>query len=152
MNLELRTMLLVVALLALAGSASASDVDKYMLEMKVWIEGEHRDDPLLVVDAGEPASIAFENADGRTGWKLDVQVDPPGPGEGAPEGAIWVDFSIHQLENGQWEHLADSMIGVHEGRTGTLSVANGEGESTPQNSLVYVEVRTSRMRSGEKSR
>lgn len=152
MKAELCKPLLFLALSVLAGSASASEVKRYMLEMTVWIEGERREAPVLIIDSGEPTSIDFEGAEGRRGWKIEVQVNPPGPGEGAPEGAIWMDFSIHRQEDGQWEHLADSMLGIHEGRTGTLSVASEDGQASPENSLVYVEVLASRLRPGEQPR
>lgn len=152
MKLELRKTLLLLAPLVLAGGTSAADAERYMLEMEVWFEGEYRDAPVLVVESGEPASIDVEGVEGRSGWKIEVQVNPPGPGEGAPDGAIWMDFSIHQQEDGQWEHLADSMLGVHEGRTGTLSVANDEGQASPESSLVYVEVLASRLRPGDQPR
>lgn len=152
MKPDLYRPLLCLALLALAGSTPASEAVRYMLEMELWIEGEHRDSPLLVVESGEPASITVDDAEGRSGWKIEVEVNPPGPAEGAPDGAIWIDFAIHQLEDGQWEHLADSMLGIHEGRTGKLSVADGSVQATAANSRVFLEVRASRLRPGEGAR
>jgi len=130
----------------LAGKLMAADADRYMIEMELWIEGELRASPMVVVEGGEPAEISSLEADGQPGWKIELEVEPPGAGEGAPDGAIWLHLSIHQHEDGEWVHLADSLLGVPEGRANSLSVLQGDGAATAEDSLVYLVARTSRMR------
>lgn len=132
----------------LAGNLFADDAERYMVEMELWIEGELRGTPMVVVEADEPAEISSLEADGLAGWKIELEVEPPGAGEAAPEGAIWLHLSIHQYEDGEWLHLADSLLGVPEGRANTLSVVQGDGAPTAEESLVYLIARTSRMRPG----
>ncbi len=133
-----------------AGSAvCAQQGDRYMVDMTLWIDGEQRGTPVVVVEPGAPASVEVSNPSGG-GWKIELLVEPPAASEAAPAGATWLNLTIYEQRDGQWEPLADSLLGVREGRAGTMSVVEaGDKPATPRNSLVHLSVQLSRLRPGQ---
>ncbi|WP_147306651.1 MULTISPECIES: hypothetical protein [unclassified Wenzhouxiangella] len=121
-----------------------------MVEMELWIEGEQRGTPMLVVEPGEPATVEVSDATGESGWKIELLVDPPIASEGAPVGSIWLNLAVQERREGEWELLTDSLLGVREGRTGTMTlVESGVDEATRENSLVHLTARASILRPSE---
>lgn len=128
----------------LAGNVLAEE--RFLIEVELWLQGEKHGEPIMVVTAGEEASISRTDEAGEEGWRLTVEVERPGRQEGAPFGALWLHVGVHQLLDGTWEHLADSILGVPEGQAATLSVVEGEVERPgPENSIVFLTARTSRV-------
>ncbi|NBD96084.1 MAG: hypothetical protein GVY11_06390 [Gammaproteobacteria bacterium] len=145
-----RLLCLVMLLSVLAaGNAAAQPENQYVVEMDLWIDGEQRGTPIVVAPSGELSSVEVGTASGEGGWKIDVLVEAPADGEGAPIGATWLNLTVHEQRDGEWEVLADSLLGIHEGRTGTMSLVEpGVEQATPENSQVYLTVQASRLRPG----
>lgn len=140
----------VLSVLGVVNAAASDKPDRYMVEMELWIEGEQRGSPMLVVEPGEPASIEVSDPSGEGGWKIDLLVDPPVASEGAPVGSIWLNLAVHELRDGEWESLTDSLLGLREGRTGTMTVVeSGVDQATRENSLVHLSARASFLRPSE---
>lgn len=137
-----------VALMSL-GLAAQVLAEQYLIEAELWLDGEKQGTPTLVVNAGSPASIARLDDDGSDSWRLEVEVESADSHILSPGDALWVNVSVHQSVNGRWEHLADSILGVPEGQTATLSVVDGDAESSPETAAVYLRIKTSRMRPAE---
>lgn len=134
-------------LLGLCCQAATAGAPQYLVEMELWLDGRPEDAPTMVVEAGSPAMLERADEQGENGWRIELQVEPPAESEGAPEGAIWLELAVHRLEKGQWDHLADSILGVPEGQSSVLSVAaDPELPATPENSQVYLRISTSRLR------
>lgn len=132
-----------------AGLTLAAEGDQYMVEMELWTEGQQRGTPIVVVAPGEQASVELGDDSGEGGWKIDVLLDPPAAAEGAPVGAIWLNLTVHELRDGEWEPLADSLLGVPEGRSASMSVVEaGVEQATPENSVVYLTAQASLLRPG----
>lgn len=135
--------------LTLAGSALARGVDadqRYAVEMELWIDGELRGAPSIVAVAGQSASVEVANASANDGWKIELLVEPPGVSEGAPVGAVWLELVVYERGDREWETLADSLLGVPDGQTAVMSVVGaGIEEAEPENSLVYLMARATRL-------
>lgn len=140
-------LVLVMSLLGAINASVAETGDRYMVEMELWIEGEQRGTPMVVVEPGEPASVEVSDPSGERGWKIDLLVDPPVAAEGAPVGSIWLNLAVHELRDGEWEPLTDSLLGLREGRTGTMTVVDSDvDQATQENSLVHLSARASFLR------
>lgn len=145
---SLMVLLLLPALAA--GSDETLQGDQYMVEMALWIDGKERGTPIVVVEPDTPASVEVSDDSGRERWKIELLVQAPPASEGAPAGATWLYLTVYQGNDGEWETLADSLLGVREGRTAAMAVADvSEEPATKQNSLVYLEAQASRLRPGE---
>lgn len=141
-----KILILLLASLAV-GSVPAADGDQYMVEMELWIDGEQRGTPMVVLPPGELGSIQVGSESGGGGWKIDVLVESPARAEGAPSGAIWLNLTVYGQREGEWEPLADSLLGVPEGRPATMSVVEtGVEQATQENSLVHLTARASLLR------
>lgn len=141
------TAVLTLVLAFVAGSAMAAG-DRYMIDLALWINGEKVGEPMVIVEAGKPASILKQDEEDASGYRVELEVEHPGPEEGAPGGAIWLHVGVSELADGSWENLADSMIGVVEGETGTISVVEGEvAQPEPGNSIVYLTANPLRLES-----
>lgn len=118
-----------------------------MVEMVLWIDGKKRGEPIVVTEPGQRASVEVGDADGQNGWRVELLVEPTAS-EGDPGGAIWVNLEVYRRSDGTISLLADSLLGVPEGRPGVLSVvdAGQSGEASPENSRVYLTARTSLLR------
>ncbi|WP_376690751.1 hypothetical protein [Wenzhouxiangella sp. EGI_FJ10409] len=137
--------------IALVGSAAASGDDRYMVEMELWIDGEQRGTPLVVLPPGEQGSVEVRNEEGDQGWKIEVLVEAPAATQSAPLGSTWLNLAVHELQDGEWNLLADSLLGVPEGRSTSMSVVGSEVEqATRENSRVHLSARASLMRPGER--
>ncbi len=148
-----RSLALILAVSLGLGSAVAQ-APRYMVEMELWIDGEQRGTPRLVVEAGEAAELMSTDPDAQSGWKIELEVEPPDPSEGAPQGAIWLHIAVAELANGEWEHLTDTLLGMPEGQSSSLSLVEGGGNSdpapeAPENSRLYLTVRSSLLRPGD---
>src|SRR5699024_6955775 len=109
-------------LVASALAEGSNEEARYAVAMELWVDGELRGTPAVVTVAGRPASVAVADASEGDGWKIELRVEPPVVSEGAPVGAIWLELSVHERRDGDWEVLADSLLGVPEGRSATMSV------------------------------
>lgn len=139
-----------LSVFAAANTSAADKADRYMVEMELWIEGEQRGTPMLVVEPGEPATVEVSDSSGEGGWKIDLLVDPPIASEGAPVGSVWLNLAVQERRDGEWELLTDSLLGLREGRAGTMTlVESGVDEATRENSLVHLTASASLLRPSE---
>lgn len=133
----------------LLGDSSAQAAERYMIEMELWIDGSKRGEPMLIVEPAEPAEISSTDPEGEKGWRIELEVEPPAAIEGSAGGSIWLRLSIHRLVDGSWQYLTDSMLGVPEGESHTLSVAGGDGGSGREDALVHLTAVISRLQPAE---
>ena len=142
---------LVLLLLTVAACALAeTEIEpQYLVKTKVWMDGELRGEPELLVEADKEATVTLEFNQGGA-WRMDVLVEAPGEFENAMEGAIWLKLTIAEEVDGEWEFLTDTMLGMPPGQTGSISVV-GEGveSATPENSNLFVEVTVEAMADAE---
>lgn len=129
---------------ALVVSAAIAD-QQYLIESELWLEGRSTEVPVMIVAAGEPASINPLTAVSESQWRLEIEVEKAAEHLMSPHDALWIHVSVHRKTDDEWEHLTDSILGVPEGETATLSVVDGDTEATPENSDLYLRVRTSRL-------
>jgi hypothetical protein len=131
-------------LIALAGiiSPTSAAEPQFLVEARLWIEGESRGEPRFVVEPNAEANIAVGAPEGV--WQLTVKVEPVEDAF-APANTLWMHLGVDQRTAEGWEELTDSLLGVPEGEWATLSVVEGETESTPETASVYLEVRASRL-------
>lgn len=142
-------------IIGVGGASAAEDVPymdaRYMVEMELWVDGERRGTPIIVLPPGEQGSVEVGDKDGGQGWKIEVQVEPPTATEGAPLGSTWLSLAVHELEDGDWKQLADSLLGVPEGRSSSMSMVEpGIENATPENSLVHLTATASLLHPGER--
>lgn len=131
----LRILIVAIGMLV-CGPALAAD---YQVQARVWINGELRGTPEVVVERGSEATIEMDQ--GRTAWRMNILVESPGSEEGATDDAIWIKVGISERVDGEWAFLTDSMLGVPAGKTGTFSVVDhGVETATPDNARLYVEI------------
>ena len=144
-------MIILLAFGLLAGTIQADDrAAHYQIDFELWLHGESHGSPRMIVEAGTPASM--EQGDGDRHWRIEVEVERPAADEYAPEDALWLHLAVYERIEGDWELLADTILGVPEGQASTLTVVEGEGEVeevTPDNSLVYLRAMTSRVQAGD---
>ncbi len=137
---------LAALLLVAAGSAAA---DQYLVEPELWLNGVQQSLGVMVVEAGVPTvllgPLAQASADGAEQWRLEVQVegvdDPL-----APSSMLWVGVNLAEFHEGEWELLADTMLGLPEGESGVVSVVDGDAPSSPETASVFLRLKTSRLR------
>jgi hypothetical protein len=126
----------VLMLLVVALPAAAND---WVVDARIWIDGELSGTPRLVVMADTPASIEVDKGD--VAWRMNFVVEPPKADEGAASDAIWVRVGISERVGEEWIFLTDSMLGVRRGATGNFSVVDPEVEiATPRNARLFVEM------------
>lgn len=129
-------LLLAVSVCALAETAVGP---QYSVKTKVWMNGDLRGTPELVVQAESDAMI--ENRSGDDAWRMHVLVEAPHESENAMDGAIWIKLGIEQEVDGEWEFLTDTLLGLPPGQTGSISVVGEHVEiATPENANLFVEV------------
>lgn len=139
--------LLTGAALGVASVALAAEDASYMVDMKLWIEGELRGEPLVVARSAEPASVRIGGEQGKAGWRVEVLVEPRIAAEQGRAGAIWLNVSVFEQRDGEWNYLTDSLLGLPEGKTGSMSMTRtGDQPEKPQDSRVYLEVEVARLR------
>jgi hypothetical protein len=134
--------------LALTPAAPAAE---YLVEAELWLNGEAAGTPVLLVNADEPATIERDGGDEQSGWRLTIEVERADADPLAPSGSLWLIIELQQQFDGAWQVLADSMLGVPEGETATLSVVDGDAEPLPETAAVYLRVKTSRLVESEDS-
>jgi hypothetical protein len=93
--------------------------------------------------ANSPASIEISGEE-EQGWRLEVEVEPVNDAY-APTDTLWIHVGVHQQIDGEWERLADSILGVPEGETATFSVVDDDAAATPETAAVYLRIRTRRV-------
>lgn len=141
-------MTVAMCMLLASSLVAAEEAPLYRVDMELWLDGEKRGAPTMIIKGGTAGSIEVGGED--AGWRIELEIEQPGPGEGAPGGAVWLHVGVHRREDGQWDHLVDSILGVPEGEPATLSmVEDSEAEPVPENSLVYLIARISRQDSNE---
>lgn len=128
--------------------APAAFGEQFLVEAELWLNGEPAGTPVLVVEAGEPASISRNEADGQDGWRLTFDVEPVAADPLAPSGSLWLQVDVQQQTEGTWQAVVDSILGVPEGETATFSVVDGADEPHPDTAAVYLRVKTSRLVEG----
>lgn len=139
--------LVALAALGLAGVALAVEDAPYVVDMKLWIEGELRGEPLVVVRPAELASVQVGGEQGAAGWRIEVLVEPQIAAEQGRAGSIWLNVSVLEQRDGEWNYLTDSLLGLPEGETGSMSMnQTGDQPEEPQDSRVYLEVEVARLR------
>jgi len=120
----------------------------YLISFELWMHGEPVDAPRMIVEAGQPASMEMDGPRGH--WRIEAEVERPAANEYAPDDALWLHLAVHERVDGEWEVLADTMLGVPEGQPATFSVVEGEiDEPSPEDSLMFLRATTSRVQSGE---
>ena len=67
--------------------------------------------------------------------------------EYAPENTVWLHVEVHQMISGQWESMADSLLGVREGETATFSLVEGDAVSSPETARLYLLISARRFES-----
>ncbi|NKI35828.1 hypothetical protein HFP89_11705 [Wenzhouxiangella sp. XN79A] len=128
-----------VPLLILLTAALPAVATEYLVESRVWIDGELSGSPRLLVEADRAASIEVEQGD--VAWRMSVVVEPPMAEEGAASDAIWVRVGISERIGEEWIFLTDSMLGVRRGATGSFSVVEPDIEiATPETARLFVEM------------
>lgn len=141
MQMKISQALATLLLLAVGVSALAETEvgPQYSVKTKVWMDGELRGTPELVVQAESDAMI--ENRSGDDAWRMHVLIEAPDESENAMDGAIWIKLGIEQEADGEWEFLTDTMLGLPPGQTGSISVVDeGVEIATPENANLFVEV------------
>lgn len=120
--------------------ASASVLaETYRIQSELWLDGELRGSPELVVEAGVDGTV--ETTDDDAGWRLVFRVEPPADAEGAISGSVWVHIEAFERSDGEWHALADSLLGLPPGRTGTFSIVEDpEADPRPENTRMYLQV------------
>ena len=141
----LRTLVLMAALVF----SAASQAGQYLIEAELWLDGIKQGTPSLIVQAGEPASIARMDTEGEDLWRLEVEVELAESHILNPGDALWLHVGLHQQIDGEWEHITDTILGVPEGQVATLSVVDGDAEASPETAAVYLRIKTSKMRPAE---
>ncbi len=140
-------MAVLLLIAATSGIAKGSE-PHFLIEMELWLHGEQHGVPIMVVEADNPASV--EQSNGDTGWRVDIEVEKPAAYEQAPGDALWLHVGVHEKIDGEWDLLADSILGVPEGQPATMTVVEGEvSDPSPENSIVYLRATTSRLQPGE---
>ncbi len=143
----LARLLTIVACLVLAGATQAGDDEAgFLIEFELWINGEAQGEPRLVVMPGQPAMVDVAGG----AWRIEAEVERARAHEYAPGGSLWLHLAVHEQVEGEWEELADTMLGVPEGETATLTVVEGDvDDPAPDNSIVYLRATTSRLQPGD---
>lgn len=135
--------------LLLALGIQVAQAEQYLVEPELWLEGVLQTVPVMVLEAGAPAVLLGPRDQASVAspgqWRLEVQVegveDPL-----APSNMLWVGVNLAQFHEGDWELLADTMLGVPEGEPGVVSVVDGDGPASPETASVFLRLKTSRLR------
>jgi hypothetical protein len=144
----MRRLLAILTCVMLSGMAVADETPRFLVDMELWLHGEEQGSPRMAVMAGETGSM--ERGGSEHHWRIEVEVEPPAARDQAPEDALWLHLAVYERVDGEWELLADTLLGVPEGQPATLSVVEGEVEEAgPENSLVYLVATTTRLQPGE---
>ena len=134
--------LVTCAWLALLGQVSFAANEQFLVEAELWIDGQQLGTPSLQMTANSPASVSASGDD--EGYKLEVMVEPV-TDHYAPENTVWLHVEVHQKLSGQWDSLADSLLGVREGETATFSLVEGEQVASPDTAEVYLRISAHRV-------
>jgi hypothetical protein len=118
--------------------------DRYLVQAELWIDGQQVGTPSLLTAANSPASVSI--ADDEEGFRLDVLVEPITDAY-APENTLWLHVEMHQKMNGEWEPLADSLLGVAEGEAATFSLVEGDQSPSPETARAYLLISAGRAES-----
>jgi len=128
------------------GTAQASE--QFLIESELWVDGQMRGTPVMMVSAGEAAvMIGLDDGDliDAGNWRLEFEVEPDSD-RLSPVQTYWVSVAVQHFNDGQWEYLADSIVGVPEGEFASLSIVEDGQESTPESAQLYLRLRTSRLK------
>ena len=115
----------------------------YQIESAVWCSGELRGQPELLLSPGVPGTFEIDGPD--SSWRLSVEVETPAETEGAAPDSLWFKVAIEQMVDGQWEFLTDTMLGTPMGKSGIVTVVDGEDpDAGPEAAPLYVELTAQR--------
>ena len=132
--------LLPVLAFVLAAVAVAEE-PRFLVEAELHIDGVQRGTPSMLLTAGSPASL--ETGSDEDGYRLEVEIEPV-DATTAPANSLWLHVAVFERAGGDWEELVDSILGVPEGDTATLSVVDGDAMATPETAAVYLRIRVTR--------
>lgn len=123
------TKLMVLLVLLYATPVGA---DEFEIEAKVWIDGELRGSPMVIVEEGKEATIEMDQGD--SGWRMSLLVEPPMAHEEASRDAIWIRVGLSERIDGEWVFLTDTMLGARFGQPAHISVVGDaeDGEPVPR--------------------
>ncbi|MEN1727309.1 MAG: hypothetical protein AAGJ52_02605 [Pseudomonadota bacterium] len=125
----------------------ASDSEQFLIESELWIDGELQAVPVMVIGLGEPGYLLQTNEEGRVeegGWRLEFNADLADDPLNLSD-ALWVDVQLSIFEEGRWEPLLDSMLGVPEGEYSTISISDEGEQPSTEHSEVYLRLRVARL-------
>jgi hypothetical protein len=137
-----------LALVAVLVFGTAQAGDQFLIETELWVDGQLRGAPVLVVSAGQSAMMSRMDEQGLIedgNWRLEVEVEPDND-RLSPVQIHWVSVAVQQLSDGEWDYLADSILGVPEGEFASLSIVDEGQEPTPESAQLYLRLRTSRLK------
>jgi hypothetical protein len=126
-------------LLALLLPLSVTAAQRYEISARVWIDGELRGTPTLMVEPEKTANI--EVSGHSVDWRMSVLVEAPGPSEAADPGGIWMAVGLDRKVDGSWEHLTETLIGTPLGEPGRISVtgSGAAADAAPEQAQLHVE-------------
>lgn len=130
----------------LASSALAA-AEQFLVEFELWLDGKAAGTPVMIVEAGEPASLEKL---GEPNFRLAVTVEPTVDSIMAQD-VLWLHVVVEQLGPEGWDELVDSIMGTREGEPTSLSVTEGDKPAAPESASLYLKARTSRLRPGERA-
>lgn len=129
-----------VVLLAALVPIATSAAERYEVSARVWIDGEQRGTPVIVVEEGKQARIEVAGED--DGWRMRVLVEAPQAHEGADPGGVWMSVGLDRKGPDGWQHLTDTLIGTPLGKPGRISVVapDAPDDAGPEGAELYVEL------------
>lgn len=127
--------------LGLAAVPPAAAESSFLVEGELWLDGVQRGTPTLQVRPNSPASI--EVGDEEQAWRLEVEVEPVDDTY-APADTLWIHVAVDQKVDGDWQRMADSMLGVPEGEPAIFSIVDDDAAATRETATVYLQIRTTR--------
>ncbi len=121
--------------------------EQFLVEFELWLDGELVGTPVLIVEAGEFASLEKM---GEPHYRIEVLVEPSANSI-MPLDMAWLHVTVEQLGSDGWEALVDSMMGAREGEPTVLAVTEDDRLATPEAASLYLQARTSRLKPGERA-
>lgn len=123
-----------------AGPLLASD--QFLVETRLWLEGELAGSPTVIARAGEPATLERL---GEPQFRLTLTVEAV-QDRFAPTDTLWLTVEVETPGEDGWEPMVDTLLGVQEGQTASFSVVDGADEARPETARLFLEVKPSRLR------
>ena len=133
-----------IGLFLLAGlwAGQSMAADQYLIETRLWLDGELAGSPTVIAQAGEPASLERL---GEPQFRLTLMIEAV-QDRFAPTDTLWLTVEVETPGEDGWEAMVDTLLGVQEGQTASFSVVEGADEATPETARLFLEVKPSRLR------